>query len=132
MYCLKYNGQEDFMDWGLIPLQVLVCCKHVCRQQIFIYFLMQLGTKCFWQLFTFNNHKTSHVETFVTTRLHWSKSNTQSNLNIEKRFSTLSIQCLKKIINSYENTQIMIITSREKYSLCNQLDTLAPKTKKSL
>jgi hypothetical protein len=87
--------------------------------------------KFFWQLFTFNNHKTSHVETFVTTMLHWSKSNTPSNLNIEKIFSFLNIQHFKRFqINCYENTQIMIIISREKYSLCNQLDTFAPKTEK--
>jgi len=51
------------------------------------------------QLFTFNSHKVSYAETFDATMLHCLESNSQSNINIEKKFNHLTYN-IKKIVTN--------------------------------
>ncbi len=63
------------------------------------------------QFFTFNKHKTSYLETFVITILYCSKSNNQSNLNIEKKLPLKHTTLQNLSPTSYEHTHIIIATS---------------------
>jgi hypothetical protein len=60
------------------------------------------------QLFTFNKHKTSHVETFVTTILYSSKSKKSFKLKYWKKNYHLNIQPFKICHQQVMNIHILL------------------------
>jgi hypothetical protein len=83
------------------------------------------------QLFTFNNHRTFHIEAFVFIMLYCSKANSWSNLNIEKKITHLNMQHLKicHYLASFKYTQIIMTHLKKKISLCTRLDPLVQEQK---